>query len=75
MGEKDSDGVCKGTPLAGFKCIYPSFYVLCLFDVYFCVDHCACHLFARVISLMLSSLSCIVLHERCYTNKDYYYYL
>ena len=49
----------------------PSFYVLCLFDVYFYVDHCACNFFLHVIFLLLS---CIVLHERCYTNKVYYHY-
>ena len=54
--------------------LYPSFYVLCLFDVYFYVDHCACNFFVHVISLLLSTLSCIVLYERYYTNTFYYYY-
>src|SRR4029434_6525528 len=44
------------------------FCVLCLFDVYFYVDHCTCNFFVYVISLLLSTLSCIVFYERCYTN-------
>ena len=57
-----------------FYALYPSFYVLCLLDFFFYVDHCACNIFVHVIYLLFSTLSCIVLHERCYTNKVYYYY-
>ena len=57
-----------------FYVLYPSVYVWCLFDVSFYLDHCACHFFLHVISLLLSTFSCNVLFERCYRNKVYYYY-
>ena len=42
---------------------------LCVFYVYSYVDHCACNFSVHIIYLLLSTLSCIVLYERCYTNK------
>ena len=40
----------------------------------FYVNHCAYNFFVYLISLVLRTLSCIFLYERCYTNKVLYYY-